>query len=194
MTAAFAVLGIDPGLTGGWAMIFVQAERMKLMDAGTLPSELAQGGPVGKSRTIHCSVLRDNIRTAGRMIGGLVWNYQTYPVIERQEVRPRQAGHMATAFNYGLLVATVREALPSDRPPIYPSARIWKPDLGLSSDKEASRALASELFGAQATGLYWPTKSREGVAEAALLGYWRARRLKALMVNAGRKNPEGRGA
>jgi len=83
---------------------------------------------------------------------------------------PRMIGikHAATiAQNYGVLLAGLTAMKVSFEQ--IPPAK-WKQNLNLTSDKDASRQRATELFPTFAD--YWKLKKNDGLAEAALLAYW----------------------
>lgn len=174
----FEVVGIDPGLTGGIALVQVSPDSIRLADALSLPIDQDQSGPIGNKRVIHPTRLRmcfGQVAARGRKV--------IFAVVERQETRPKQdvSGSLTAAFNYGVVATVVQLSFPEDRV-FWVPPKTWKQDMELGSDKEDSRTLATTLFGAEAGAKYWWTKNREGIAEAALIAYWRARRLRMLMA------------
>ena len=171
------VIGIDPGLKGGVALVRLDGSELVILRAERLPIIRHVAGPIGRSSTMDFVKLEDIlIKMTDRAFGGCSL------VIEMQEARQKQAGSFTTAFNYGMLVTVVMGAARIPRNNIfYAKANQWKPDLGLNSDKNRSLDVATRVFGRQAKDLFWPAKSDEGVAEAALLAYWRARRLRMMM-------------
>ena len=173
------VIGIDPGLKGGVALVQLGDGRLVILKAERLPILKQTGGPIGRSSTMDLVKLEDIlIKMMDRAHGDFSL------VIEMQESRQKQAGSFTTAFNYGMLVTVVlrdMNDLQIRNNIFYAKANQWKPDLGLNSDKNRSLDVATRVFGRQAKDLFWPARSDEGVAEAALLAYWRARRLRMMM-------------
>ena len=170
------VIGIDPGLKGGVALLWLDEVRLAVLRAERLPILKQSGGPIGRSSIMDFDKLEDILI---RMMDKAHGDFSL--VIEMQESRQKQAGSFTTAFNYGMLVTIVLGVLRNPLENIfYAKANQWKPDLGLNSDKNRSLDVATRVFGRQAKDLFWPGRSDEGVAEAALLAYWRARRLRMM--------------
>ena len=170
------VIGIDPGLKGGVALVRLDGSELLVLSAERLPILKQYGGPIGSSSIMDLVKLEDILIKMMDKAHEDFWL-----VIEMQESRQKQAGSFTTAFNYGMLVTVVRGVLGNPRENImYAKANQWKPDLGLNSDKNRSLDVATRVFGRKAKDLFWPAKSDEGVAEAALLAYWRARRLRMM--------------
>jgi crossover junction endodeoxyribonuclease RuvC len=93
----------------------------------------------------------------------------SFVAIEKPFFPPRIGIKHATtiAQNYGVLLAGLTDLQVSFEQ--IPPAK-WKKNLSLSSDKEASRQRANELFPIYTH--YWKLKKNDGLAEAALLAYW----------------------
>lgn len=96
-------------------------------------------------------------------------------ILEHVGAMPGQG--VTSMFSFGVsfgitlgVVATLRLPLELVRP------AVWKRDMGLSKNKEASRLKALQLFPDAADML--KRKKDEGRAEALLLGLWFARRLQ----------------
>ena len=173
------VLGIDPGVNGGMALVDYGKGELGLVDSGPLTYVDSAGG-LGK-KTLDCG--QPSRSGDLRMIAtiGMGGPGVEHVVIEAVQGRPGQnlAGSMAGAYNFGKLVAIVE--LVMRMTPYTAPANIWKRDLGLTSDKGQSVALANELFGfPSGRPEAWPRKKDEGIAEAALIAYWRARRLRTM--------------
>ena len=168
------VLGIDPGLKGGAALVQFGNDWVDLVDAWPLPVVKVGTavGPLGIRAIIDTGKLHE-------ALGNLAADHG---VVERQEYRRGNAASASftTAFNYGLVAAAVQLKLWPNQT-FWVSPQAWKRDLGLSKDKERSRELATEIFGAEARDTYWPLKKDDGLAEAALIAYWRGRRLKEMV-------------
>ena len=191
------VLGIDPGIKGGIALLGFRENDIEndieIRYAARMPTEKVDTGPIGRGTIV-------DVRALHTLFAG--WSHyravdgepiELWGAIEQQQVRSKQGGNMATAFNYGIVVACVH-AYYGRSGLWYPRASVWKGDLGLTADKERSRTLATSVFGEIDGGHFWPTKGCEGVAEAALLAYWRGRRLRNMMARHGRHRPEDRPA
>lgn len=104
-------------------------------------------------------------------------------VIERVGGMPRDGASRAWAFGFtcGLIHEAVRRA---GIPAHYAAPQSWRGCLGvyaharkyhISDTKQASRAVASELFPTSAR--LWPNAARSDLAEAALLAEYGARKL-----------------
>lgn len=98
-------------------------------------------------------------------------------IVEEVGAMPGQG--VTSMFGFGTsfgiilgVVAALRYPMELVRP------AVWKRDMGLSKDKEASRLKALQLF-PDATEML-QRKKDEGRAEALLLGLWYARRLQVL--------------
>ena len=173
------VLGIDPGLKGGAALVKFGNDWVDLVNAWPLPViKGGASGPLGTRATI-------DVKRLGALLPFLDCDHA---VVERQEYRPGNASgsSFTTAFNYGLIAAEVMRRVAA-RQIFWVQPQVWKRDLGLSSNKERSRKLASEIFGAAAGVKYWPRKKDEGISEGALLAVWRGRRLMEMLGQKGQK-------
>lgn len=156
------IVAIDPGLSGAIAHLhddglFCCVEDMprvgKMVDAAGLASML-RGWRDGLEFSRHKSF---NV------------------ILEHVGAMPGQG--VTSMFSFGVsfgitlgVVATLRLPLELVRP------AVWKRDMGLSKNKEASRLKALQLFPDAADML--KRKKDEGRAEALLLGLWLARRLQ----------------
>jgi crossover junction endodeoxyribonuclease RuvC len=143
------IVGVDPGLTGA---VGILADDGKLVDVWDLP---VNDGEVSASQLALAEGW-------GEMAPSAV-------VIERVSTRPGEGGARALKIgtNYGVLLGVFGGLMLPIR--LVTPAK-WKKDMGLSPDKNASRALASRL---------WPTHADkfrrvkdDGRAEAALIAEW----------------------
>lgn len=146
------VLGVDPGLTGALAWLDVTGALVDVVDmpvvAGDLDTEallalLRQGEPYGGLGVVTA-------------------------VLEWPGLMPGNGAKSARSMGMGLgrlETAILACSIPVTR--VAPNA--WKRAMGLSADKEASRALAKRTW--PATG-YFDRKKDDGRAEAALLARW----------------------
>lgn len=83
------IIGIDPGLKGGLALM---ADDGKPVDAITMPRD---------GRSVDVCALQDAFIRWGAHSGNI------RAVVERQQVRARQAGNMTIGANYGRILATL---------------------------------------------------------------------------------------
>ena len=153
------VLGIDPGQTGGLALVdsynggfIVEAMAMPVMKVGKK-----------KSLDITAALLwmTDNDDGADIDVG----------VIEKVHAMPKQG--VSSSFQFGRMFGSAEAIMYiSCVQKDYVAPRVWKKDMGLTSDKHASMDLATRLFGDDARKNYWQLKKHEGVAEAALIALW----------------------
>lgn len=176
MSGPIFVIGIDPGVSGGTAIVRLGEKGPSVLDGRMMPINRGPGSPIGNRSTVCRVRLRDDL---------LVYEEKTapwgklYAAVERQDVRSRQQGHAAIMFNYGIVAAVVGKVV-GERETAWPMPAEWKRDMGLSSSKRHSMTTATEVFGKAAAAEFWPIVAREGVAEAALLAYWRAKRLRMI--------------
>jgi crossover junction endodeoxyribonuclease RuvC len=144
------ILGIDPGLTGAVAYYFHEApDRV-----------IAEDMPVAAGM-IDCATLAARIR---QMAPGLA-------IVERVASMPKQG--VASTFKFGASYGAVRGVLATLQIRIHlVTPRVWKKNFRLSSDKEASRALALRLFAASPE--HFSRKKDHSRAEASLLAVYGA--------------------
>ena len=82
---------------------------------------------------------------------------------------PKQG--VASSFTFGRTLGVAETAAAAlGAPVLYLPPATWKKAMGLTSDKEASRALATSLFPLDAA--QWSRKKDDGRAEAALLAHY----------------------
>jgi hypothetical protein len=147
------VIGIDPGLNGGIA--FLDIDKLVLSAIRT---------PVFRpSKKFKRKTTTYDIETLVSLFDISITTVHC-AILEKVNTMPGQgiASNGKLMYGYGLmhgLIAKFNHKL------LLP--RVWKKKMGLSSDKELSRKLASEVFPLCAQ--LWHTKNRDGVAEAALL-------------------------
>lgn len=94
-------------------------------------------------------------------------------VVERQSSRPAQSSQsgFTSGALFGSLLATIQIARASL---VFVSASVWKKELGLSDDKNASIDKARLLFPAAPCTL----KKHHGRAESLLIAHWHLNRRK----------------
>jgi crossover junction endodeoxyribonuclease RuvC len=145
------VLGIDPGLSGGCAVL----ENGRLTYCTRMPV-----AKVGKQKLIAASELFDFLQVGPFDIA----------VIEWVHAMPKQGVSSMFTFGRATGAAEALAAVMSDRVE-FVSPKSWKPHFNLSSSKRASLELARLKFGGD--GNLWDKASNDGIAEAALIAaYW----------------------
>lgn len=154
------VLGADPGLDGGLAVV----------ECGRL--DAAAGMPVLETK-------RGRMVDAVRLHGWLAaMPVVDAVVIERAQSMPRQG--VASTFRYGQAVgaleALLRVSFPEARME-WVAASVWKRAMGLTADKGRSLAEATLRFGEAMRLQHWSGRGKHGTAEAALLAAWMEARL-----------------
>lgn len=140
------ILGVDPGLGGALALLERDGSLQQLLDMPTLDGEVSAVGLL--------EIPTGDIEGA---------------VIEWVHLMPK-IGTMA-ARSMGMSLATVHtwltvRGVPTTR--VAPS--VWKRAMGLSSDKDQSRALACRLWPKDEPS--FKRKKDADRAEAALIAYW----------------------
>jgi crossover junction endodeoxyribonuclease RuvC len=147
------ILGIDPGLSGGLALLhggaIIQAAAMPVVKvAGKGEIDLARLG----------AILRD-------------WA-PSHAWVEQQQSMPRQgvASSFRTGQNYGTLLGFLQA---SGVPVAVVRPAVWKRAMGVPSDKAAAVAIASRLL--PSSSHWWPRRGDDGIAEAALLAVYGSR-------------------
>ena len=184
-------LGIDPGLTGGCSLLDVSygsgVRSYKILDGFRLPVIQDSYGvmPMGKNgkKILDYSELGDNFRRILRCFELSPSGDNFSIVIEKQQelFNPRGgrvAGSFMGGFNYGLLLMVLNREyanLMSMHPPVlgkyfHMASPSWKVEIGIHKSKDTSYHQACDMFGNK----YWPRVSDHGVAESALLSYWRS--------------------
>lgn len=162
------VVGIDPGLSGAIAEIDRATRRVIVVHA--MPTAMTAGGD-----RVVCEV----------GLWRLVESLRTHLfVVEKvtcfSSKNPREKISAKSMFNFGNgfgKIEAVLEAAGVRRTYVEPT--IWKRGLGIASAKTRPirKALAiqraNQLFPGQGEE-WWPNKSDDGKAEAALIAYWGA--------------------
>jgi crossover junction endodeoxyribonuclease RuvC len=88
--------------------------------------------------------------------------------IENVHAMPRQG--VSSSFQFGRMFGGAELVLQSTCLRVFHvTPQAWKKHFGLGSDKNASIAMATLLFG---TDQHWKLKKHEGVAEAALIALY----------------------
>ena len=183
------VVGIDVGLRGGMAHVCgVPGGGVRLLRCVSMPvlsdrTRMYVGGR-GSVRLVDSLELADWLkrsqfvgRHAHSQYVGRDAEDGTTVVVERSQAMPKQG--VVSCFNYGvsygLTVGACWDVVGRDRTfTVRPSD--WKRDLGLGRSKGDSVKMAEGLFGESCSGV------GDGVAEAALIGYWRLGRLCSMIL------------
>jgi crossover junction endodeoxyribonuclease RuvC len=152
------ILGIDPGLSGGWALI---DDTAKLIDCGGFPTH-----------TVNKKERLDGEKLA-LMLWGHVQPCKAY--IEAVASRPRQQGQFQFGVNTGIVHGILyAQAIPFSL--VSPAS--WKAQYGIKRQedetkrdkKNEARALASSLYPAHADR--FSRVKDDGVAEAVLIALY----------------------
>lgn len=144
-------IGIDCGAKGGVSVL----EDGKFIDGFRMPL-IAQG----KLKLVDTLKLDDMVHRITGSFGQII--------IELVHAMPKQG--VASSFRFGQATGAVEGwAMSTAVPVAWVSPAKWKRDLKLSSDKRASMDLARLTFGADKR---WDVLANDGIAEAALIGYW----------------------
>lgn len=141
-----AILGVDPGITGGIA--FLYPDKVAAFD---IP---VAGGEVDVDELVRIVRARQ----------------VSFAVIERASAMPKQG--VSSTFKFGVAYGSLRTVVALCEIPyrlVTPGK--WKNHFGLDSDKEKSRALAIRLW--PGCG-FFARKKDHGRAEAALIARYGA--------------------
>ncbi len=145
------ILGVDPGIRGGCAVVLVNSSSAQLLDAIDLPVI-----GVGAKERIDVIALREWVLS----------HQPAHALIERAQAMPKQGA--SSGFKYGRAVGAIEAVVAGCAVPltiIEPPA--WKKFHGLRGGKETSRQRALQLFPAAHALL--ARKKDHGRAEAALI-------------------------
>lgn len=155
------VLGIDPGATGGLAVVDFAGKTPTLVAACNMPMTM-----VRTKKVVDARKLDD-------------WLYGQWPlnpprnidqgVCELVSAMPKQG--VSSTFQFGRSFGAAEMIMPLHCEKWdYVIPRSWKAGMGLTSKKNASLDLATRLLG---TNEFWKRQMDDGVAEAALMTiYW----------------------
>lgn len=146
------ILGIDPGISGGWACID------------------------GSGHLLHWSRMPTLQLRTKRIIDARLMHEQLAPldlddaIIEQVHAMPRQG--VSSSFSFGRSTGAAEAVAMISAPRgHWVTPAVWKKALGLSASKQASLDAARLKFGDR--GKLWDVKANDGIAEAALLAwYW----------------------
>jgi Holliday junction resolvasome RuvABC endonuclease subunit len=149
------ICGIDPGLSGGLAFFDNETKTIH-----------AEKAPIF---TLKTKTKTKRFLDMWTLMALLEDHDPDHVFIEKQQPMPRQGlvSTFATGMGYGVYLGLLVSG-GFKYTEVQP--RIWKKDLGCTSDKDQSRMRASELM---PNGSYlWRQKNQDGLAEASLIAYW----------------------
>lgn len=160
------VLGIDPGVTGAWAIVEVIAGGSPvLVDVGDLPVKTVKLS-TRNARQLDVPKLWDLLDDALRGDG---------PPVDRvivERLTGAKGIASTTAFSLGWTAATIDTVLTvMGRAYLKTHPSVWKRALLVPADKRAAKARATKLFG---TDKHWPREKDHNRAEAALIALYGA--------------------
>jgi crossover junction endodeoxyribonuclease RuvC len=146
------VLGIDPGIRGGLAVVSGDGNIGTLIDAIDIPTI-----GTGARERVDVAAIRDWI----------LRHQPAFALIERAQAMPRQGA--SSGFKYGRATGALETAIVLSSVPIeIVEPSVWKRHWRLpGKDKELARQRALELF--PAAHAFFARKKDHGRAEAALL-------------------------
>lgn len=157
------VLGVDPGISGGIALVdsvsgdVMQTWLMPLVDV-TRPNGK-------KKRRLDAQGLYRIIREAR----------PERAYVELVHASPGMG--VVSAFSFGHGAGVIDAVIDVAKVPMQRvSPNWWKQRMGVTRDKAETQEAATRIFG---TDKYWPLRKHNGLAEAALIALWGAREGKA---------------
>jgi crossover junction endodeoxyribonuclease RuvC len=155
-----AFLGIDPGLTGAIALYTPMTDTLHVGDIPIL--EIKKGRQTKREVDTHALV-------------GMLRDCALHrPTVWLEQVGTMPGEGAVGAFTFGRTVGILTGVVVAlDLVLERVTPQVWKRDLGVLADKEATRARASALLPRHAH--CWNLKKHHGRAEAALLAVYGAR-------------------
>lgn len=143
------VLGIDPGLSGGFAKLDHDGS-LYVFDMPTLMHL--------RKREIDAAVLADYLSGTA-----------DHAFVERAAAMPKQG--VSSMFSFGRAYGTVIGILAAFNVPMtFVSPQKWKAALGVPKEKDGARARASQLLPGHSSN--WLRSKDHGRAEAALIALY----------------------
>lgn len=152
------VLGVDPGLSG--ALAFLDGDVVEIFDMPTY--QITVNGK--KKRQL-------DLYSLGRLVDELA-ERTILAVIEDVHSMPAQG--VTSSFNFGFSAGAAQTVIAANLIKMHLVRPVtWKRAMGLTSDKDASRRRASQLFPRHVGK--WSRAMDDGRAEALLLAYYGSR-------------------
>ena len=152
--AGMIVLGVDPGQTGGMALI-----------------DVTSGALVGWSRMLLKNVGISKVRNIVDARRTLVWLMASRIdacVMEYVHAMPRQG--VTSAFTFGRTTGAIEALVDTQvRHMRWVPPTVWKRHFGLTADKGDSLDMARDLWPGTVD---WAVRRNDGIAEAALMAQW----------------------
>jgi len=152
-------IGIDPGITGGIAIL----DGMKLCRTKRMPTSLLGGKKIINANEVSTFCLSQN---------------PDLFVIEKGIPMPGQSSvaTFSSGLNMGILAAISQLA---QVPTLWVHPRTWKSFFRIGSNKRESLNFASQSFGDD--GIHkWSVMANNGIAEAALIALWAVQKGKGI--------------
>lgn len=156
------VIGIDPGLDGAAAVVYDEGKRFTHFSFPKIKAK-------GRGYEPHWALFPDELEMLGFEVD--------HAFIEKVNTRPAEA--RTAAFKFGATAGGIRMAMAFLRVPVtMVTPAQWKLSMRLGgTDKKAAIARASDLFPKDIDKLtpeygVRNMKQIEGIAEAALIGYY----------------------
>ena len=150
------ILGIDPGQTGGLAVVDFDVGEEPFFYGGIMMPLTV----VNRKKSLYIAAILDWL-PPDIDVG----------VIEAVHAMPKQG--VSSSFQFGRMFGAAETLLYNADTHAYVSPNVWKKFMNLSSDKGASIDLATNIFGKFDAKHFWPLKKHDGIAEAALMAvYW----------------------
>lgn len=130
-----AYIGVDPGVSGGWAVVDAAGSVVLTMKMGDGPSEIAQQPQTCKERVL--------------LVCGSVYDLRA--VVERVHSSPQMG--VASAFTFGKNVGAILAALTAHRIPVDEvPPKTWQKVMGVvypqgrPRDKNVTKRRAQQVF------------------------------------------------
>lgn len=147
------VLGVDPGLGGGLALLDQGLGLLMIQDYPTVT--------VGKTRVVNTSLMAQLIASWDPDIA---W-------IERVHAMPKQG--VVSTFNFGMTYGMTQGVLAGLRVPVQlVTPQEWKREFRLGPDKQEARVVAARMFPGNVSD--FARRRDDGRAEAALIALFGA--------------------
>lgn len=151
------IIGIDPGISGGIALVEKTSDGIFLRGVWDMPTTCIAGG----KRKVNAPMLAD-----------IISRFPTTATVISEQVGAMPGQGVVSMFNFGRAAGIIEGVVAGvglDLELVLPVK--WKRVLDLiGKDKNASRALAAEAFPKQANS--FSRVKDDGRAEAALIALW----------------------